>query len=169
MEVYLNIAETGIGTYGVNAGAKRYLGHDATRLSPAEAARIAAVLPLPKKREAVAPSGFTRRYGRAIVTRMGVVRRDGLDACLYREGQPRAPDGSEAPAKRVQEPKRSLEEEAPLPPIPAEVLAPEPEAEPVIEVVAEEPMPAPPEEIVEGMEPAVVAEEPPAAPPPPQP
>ena len=47
MEVYLNVAETGIGTYGVEAGARRYFGHDAARLSPAEAARIAAVFPSP--------------------------------------------------------------------------------------------------------------------------
>ena len=63
MEVYLNLAETGIGTYGVNAGSQRYFGHDASAMSPTEAARIAAVLPLPKKRGAVAPKGFTRRYG----------------------------------------------------------------------------------------------------------
>ena len=31
MEVYLNLAETGIGTYGVKAGSQRYFGHDATR------------------------------------------------------------------------------------------------------------------------------------------
>ena len=61
MEVYLNIAETGIGTYGANAGAMRYFGHDASALSPTEAARIAAILPLPKKRGANAPKGFTRR------------------------------------------------------------------------------------------------------------
>ncbi len=48
MEVYLNLAETGIGTYGVNAGADRYFGHDASAMSSLEAARIAAVLPLPK-------------------------------------------------------------------------------------------------------------------------
>lgn len=83
MEVYLNIAETGIGTYGVNAGARRYFGKDASNLSRTEAARIAAVLPLPKRREAVAPTGFTRRYGNAIAARTGVVRRDGLDACVY--------------------------------------------------------------------------------------
>lgn len=82
MEVYLNVAETGIGTYGVNAGAQRYYGHDASHLSAVEAARIAAVLPLPKKREAVDPGGFTRRYGNAITARIGVVRGDGLDACL---------------------------------------------------------------------------------------
>lgn len=82
MEVYLNIAETGIGTFGVNSGAKRYFHHDATRLSPSEAARIAAVLPLPKKREAVSPGGFTRRYGNNIQRRIAVVARDGLDSCL---------------------------------------------------------------------------------------
>ena len=82
MEVYLNIAETGIATYGVNAGAQRYFGHDASRLSVTEAARIAAILPLPKKREATVPRGYTRRYGNAVAKRTGVVRRDALDACL---------------------------------------------------------------------------------------
>lgn len=82
MEVYLNVAETGIGTYGVNAAAMRYFGHDASRLTPAEAGRIAAVLPLPKKRAAVAPRGFTRRHGNSISRRVAIVRNDGLDACL---------------------------------------------------------------------------------------
>jgi monofunctional biosynthetic peptidoglycan transglycosylase len=82
MEVYLNIAETGIGTYGANAGAQRYFGHDASRLTNVEAARIAAVLPLPKKREATDPGGFTRRHGNRIAANIGVVKRDRLDACL---------------------------------------------------------------------------------------
>ena len=82
MEVYLNVAETGIGTYGANAGAMRYFGHDASHLSATEAARIAAVLPLPKQRGAIDPHGFTRRYGNMIAARAGVVRNDGLDACL---------------------------------------------------------------------------------------
>ena len=82
MEVYLNIAETGIATYGVNAGAQRYFGPDASQLSVTEAARIAAILPLPKKREATGPRGYTRRYGNAVAKRSGVVRRDALDGCL---------------------------------------------------------------------------------------
>jgi len=82
MEVYLNIAETGIGTFGANAGAQRYFRHDASRLTPTEAARIAAVLPLPKRREAIAPTGFTRRHGNAIASRIGVIQRSGLDSCL---------------------------------------------------------------------------------------
>ena len=83
MEVYLNIAETGIGTYGVEAGAQRYFNHSAARLTRDEAARMAAALPLPKQRAVVSPSGFTRRYGNTIEARIGVVRRDGLDSCVY--------------------------------------------------------------------------------------
>ncbi|MBV9842485.1 MAG: monofunctional biosynthetic peptidoglycan transglycosylase [Sphingomonadaceae bacterium] len=82
MEVYLNVIETGIGTYGVNAGALRYFHHDASRLSATEAARIAAILPLPKKRAAIDPSGYTRRYGNRIAAREGVVARDALDRCI---------------------------------------------------------------------------------------
>jgi monofunctional biosynthetic peptidoglycan transglycosylase len=83
MEVYLNVAETGIGTYGVEAGSQRYFDKSAARLTRAEAARMAAALPLPKQRSVKNPSGFVRRYGNTIAARIGVVRRDGLDACIY--------------------------------------------------------------------------------------
>ena len=83
MEVYLNVAETGIGTYGVEAGAQRYYQHTAARLSRVEAARIAAALPAPKRRAVTGPSGFTRRHGNAIAARSGVVRNEALDACIY--------------------------------------------------------------------------------------
>ena len=83
MEVYLNVAETGIGTYGVEAGAQRYYGHSAARLSTVEAARIAAALPAPKKREVVGASGFTRRHGNSIAARSTVVRRADYDGCVY--------------------------------------------------------------------------------------
>lgn len=82
MEVYLNVAETGIGTYGANAGSIRYFGHDASRMTAIEAGRIAAVLPLPKKRDAVDPTGFVRRHGNAIARYVGVVSGSGLDSCL---------------------------------------------------------------------------------------
>tara|TARA_R110002033_G_scaffold8570_4_gene29201 strand:+ start:703 stop:1368 length:666 start_codon:yes stop_codon:yes gene_type:complete len=84
MEVYLNIAETGIGTYGVQAGAQRYFKKDAKDLTRIEAARIAAALPLPKKRAVNGASGFTRRYGNTIAARINVVRNENLDRCLYK-------------------------------------------------------------------------------------
>ncbi|MGB7373805.1 monofunctional biosynthetic peptidoglycan transglycosylase [Pontixanthobacter sp.] len=83
MEVYLNVAETGIGTYGAEAGAQRYFDRSAAKLSTIEAARMAAALPLPQKRSVTNPTGFTRRYGNTIAARMGAVRRDGLDSCVY--------------------------------------------------------------------------------------
>lgn len=83
MEVYLNVAETGIGTYGAEAGARRYFRRSAADLTPLQAARMAAALPLPKERSVANPRGWLRRHGNSIAARIGVVRRDGLDACVY--------------------------------------------------------------------------------------
>ena len=147
MEVYLNVAETGIGTYGVNAGAERYFGHDASTMSRTEAARIAAVLPLPKKRGATAPKGFTRRYGNSITARIGIVARDGLDACVYQGAPARDPKDAPAPIK-----KKAARKAAPAPAeLPGEEYerpqamdAPEPRVEPAPEPAAtEEPAPPP--------------------------
>jgi monofunctional biosynthetic peptidoglycan transglycosylase len=83
MEVYLNVAETGIGTYGAEAGTQRYFGHSAAQLSVDEASRMAAALPSPKKRSVKNPGGWLARHGNRIERRIGIVRRDGLDACVY--------------------------------------------------------------------------------------
>jgi len=123
MEVYLNNAETGIGTYGVNAGSQRYYGHDASAMSGQEAARIAAILPLPKKRGAIAPKGFTRRYGNTIAARIGVVGRDGLDACVYK--------GATAPANKAPPP--VTKQARPLPGEEYETAKPLPPVENVVE------------------------------------
>jgi len=139
MEVYLNVAETGIGTYGANAGSLRYFDHDASAMSATEAARIAAVLPLPKQRGAIAPQGFTRRYGNSIAARIGVVGRDGLDACVYK--------GNAAPPQRTPpktgrptvEPGADYETATPPPPEPSVDDAPLPaDAPPSAESVAAE-------------------------------
>jgi monofunctional biosynthetic peptidoglycan transglycosylase len=140
MEVYLNLAETGIGTYGVNAGSERYFGHDASAMSATEAARIAAVFPLPKKRGAIAPKGFTRRYGNTIAARIGAVSRDGLDACIYKGAA--APVNKAPPAvtkKPRPLPGEEYESAKPLPPVENVVneIAPAP-AQPA------EPQPSPP-------------------------
>ncbi len=140
MEVYLNVAETGIATYGVEAGARRYFGHDAAAMSRTEAARIAAVLPLPKKRGATAPKGFTRRYGNAIAARVGVVAREGLDGCVYSgEAPPREAPEPAVPARKVAPKTKSPPPPAPLPGEEYEQpqAVPTPEPEPVPEVNAQ--------------------------------
>src|SRR5947199_320919 len=131
MEVYLNVGETGIGTYGVNAGSERYYGHDAGAMTPIEAARIAAVLPLPKERGAVAPKGFTRRYGNTIAARIGIVARAGLDGCVYR-GE--AAPANKAPPPVVSKPRplpgEEYESPKPLPPVETAVPIPPAATEP---------------------------------------
>ena len=144
MEVYLNLAETGIGTYGVNAGSQRYFGHDASAMSSTEAARIAAILPLPKKRGAIAPKGFTRRYGNTIDARIDVVARDGLDACIYKGAA--APVNKAPPAvSKVARPEPGAEYESPkaLPPI--ENAVNEAPAASTAPAIPTEPQPAPAE------------------------
>jgi monofunctional biosynthetic peptidoglycan transglycosylase len=145
MEVYLNLAETGIGTYGVNAGSQRYFGHDASAMSSLEAARIAAVLPLPKERGAIAPKGFTRRYGNTIAARIPVVARDGLDACVY-QGIAPPPKKAPPPVARKPRPLPGAEYEStkPLPPVENAVQEPPPTAtEPVPEAEPEQQQNAP--------------------------
>ena len=103
----------------MNAGSQRYFGHDASAMSATEAARIAAILPLPKKRGAVAPKGFTRRYGNTIAARIGVVGRDGLDACVYK-GTTAPVNKAPPPVPRQQRPLPGEEYETATPPPPVE-------------------------------------------------
>jgi monofunctional biosynthetic peptidoglycan transglycosylase len=60
LTVYLNVAEFGEGTFGVEAAAQRYFHKPASRLTMSEAALLAAVLPNPLRFKASAPSGYVR-------------------------------------------------------------------------------------------------------------
>jgi monofunctional biosynthetic peptidoglycan transglycosylase len=61
LEVHLNVAEFGRGTWGVQAASRRYFRKDAARLTRAEAALLAAVLPSPRRFRADAPSAYVRK------------------------------------------------------------------------------------------------------------
>ena len=56
LEIYLNIAETGKGFFGVEAAAKHYFQKSAKELSVSEAAWIATILPNPKKLDIKKPT-----------------------------------------------------------------------------------------------------------------
>lgn len=58
LEVYLNIAEFGYGTYGAEAAAQRFFHRPAARLTRSDAATLAAVLPSPEHYSAAAPSRY---------------------------------------------------------------------------------------------------------------
>ena len=70
LEVYLNIAEFGYGTYGAEAAAQRFFHKPATRLSRGDAAVLAAVLPSPERFSAVAPSRYVQQRREWILGQM---------------------------------------------------------------------------------------------------
>ncbi|MCL6618731.1 MAG: monofunctional biosynthetic peptidoglycan transglycosylase [Thermomonas hydrothermalis] len=80
LEVYVNIAEFGDGIYGAQAAARHFFGKDARALSAAEAARLAAVLPSPRRYNAARPGPYVQRRAQMIQRQMaalgglGVVR-----------------------------------------------------------------------------------------------
>lgn len=61
LEVYLNVAELGRGTYGAEAAAQRYFHTTADKLSRSDSAVLAAVLPNPLLLSAAAPSAYVQR------------------------------------------------------------------------------------------------------------
>lgn len=61
MEVYLNVAETGKMTFGVEQASRRYYHHSAEEASTTEAARLAACLPNPIRFSIENPSNYINR------------------------------------------------------------------------------------------------------------
>jgi monofunctional biosynthetic peptidoglycan transglycosylase len=82
MEVYLNSIEWGPGVYGAEAAAQRNFHVPARRLTQAQADRLAAIIPKPLSWRAARPGPYVRRRSGAIGRNAGVVRRDGLAACV---------------------------------------------------------------------------------------
>ena len=73
LEVYANIAEFGDGVYGAQAAARTYFRKDASRLGASEAARLAAVLPNPKRYNVSRPGPYVQRRTRAIERQMRAI------------------------------------------------------------------------------------------------
>ncbi len=61
LEIYLNIAEFGHGSYGAEAAAQRFFHKSAARLSRSDAAVLAAVLPNPVRLSAAVPSRYVQQ------------------------------------------------------------------------------------------------------------
>jgi monofunctional glycosyltransferase len=70
LEVYLNIAEFGYGTYGAEAAAQRFFHKPASRLTRADCAVLAAVLPNPQHYSAAAPSHYLQQRREWILRQM---------------------------------------------------------------------------------------------------
>ncbi|WP_252726931.1 monofunctional biosynthetic peptidoglycan transglycosylase [Paracoccus sp. C2R09] len=78
LEVYLNLAEFGPGIFGIRAAAREHFGTTPDRLTPVQAARLAAVLPAPARRSPHAASARSR----AILDGAATIARDGRADCF---------------------------------------------------------------------------------------
>jgi monofunctional biosynthetic peptidoglycan transglycosylase len=70
LEVYLNVAEFGPGIFGIEAASQTYFRKSAARLTSAEAATLAAILPSPLRSSATRPSSYISRRTRQIQQQM---------------------------------------------------------------------------------------------------
>ena len=84
MEMYLNVAEWAPGVYGAEAASQHWFHKSAENLTAREAARLAAILPSPRRYRAADPGPYVRRRASRIQAAMGTVREAGLDRCVDR-------------------------------------------------------------------------------------
>ncbi len=79
IELYLNVAEWGEGIFGIGAAARHYYGRPASALGPVEAARLAAVLPNPRRWSPTGTSSYVESRSQRIyqiMVRRGIVIED---------------------------------------------------------------------------------------------
>lgn len=70
LEIYLNNVEWGEGVFGAEAAAQHYFKKSAAHLAPTEAARLAVMLPAPKRFEKMPASAYLSGRTRVIAGRM---------------------------------------------------------------------------------------------------
>ncbi|OFZ96896.1 MAG: monofunctional biosynthetic peptidoglycan transglycosylase [Betaproteobacteria bacterium RIFCSPLOWO2_02_FULL_62_17] len=73
-EIYMNVVEWGEGVFGAEAAARHYFGVQASRLTPAQAARLAAMLPRPRFFQRNPGSNYLAEYSATILSRMPQAR-----------------------------------------------------------------------------------------------
>jgi monofunctional biosynthetic peptidoglycan transglycosylase len=73
LEIYLNSVEWGDGVFGAEAAAQRYFRTDAGKLAPFQAARLAVMLPSPKRFEKRPASAYVVGRASTIAARMTAV------------------------------------------------------------------------------------------------
>lgn len=158
LEVYLNVAEFGPGLYGVEAASQRYFGKPASKLTANDAARLASVLPSPRRWSVGKPGPYVQRRVQWVLGQMGYGRRgapseepepppelappeDGESALPSAEPV-EVPGTEPAPLPEVPAADAPAEVPAETSPAPAESGAPVTEATPA-EPASTEPVPVP--------------------------
>ena len=76
LELYLNVAEWGEGIFGIEAASLHYYGKPASALNPEEAARLASVLPNPRRYNPAGTSAYVEKRSKiiySIMVRRGII------------------------------------------------------------------------------------------------
>lgn len=98
LELYLNVAEWGEGIFGVEVAALHYFGKHASALAPAEAARLAAVLPNPRRFNVNGTSRYVQRRAQLIyrvMVKRGIVVEEYEEAAGQRDEEATSSGGEE--------------------------------------------------------------------------
>jgi monofunctional biosynthetic peptidoglycan transglycosylase len=90
LEIYLNIAEFGRGIYGVEAASRAFYREPAAKLGARQAARLAAVLPSPRRLRVDAPSAYLESRTETILVQMRALGGPAYLKAIERE-EPSAP------------------------------------------------------------------------------
>jgi monofunctional biosynthetic peptidoglycan transglycosylase len=113
IELYLNVAEWGEGIFGIEAAAQHYFGTHASALGPEQAARLAVVLPNPRRFNANGSSRYVQKRAQLIyriMVRRGIVVEEYEEAAREPEEAITQPAGGNNPPAESDTP---TEEEAP--------------------------------------------------------
>ena len=81
-EVYLNVVEWGPGVYGAEAASRYWFRKSAKNLTASEAAKLAAILPNPRKWKATRSGPYVAGRSSTIKARANVVENEGIDGCV---------------------------------------------------------------------------------------
>jgi len=95
LEVYLNVAETGVNTFGVQAAARKYFKKEAIKMSREECALIVAAIPSPRKSNPARPSAYLKKRQQHVLKQMRLLG----DSYFLRYGGDIAPPGKKAKSK----------------------------------------------------------------------
>jgi monofunctional biosynthetic peptidoglycan transglycosylase len=107
LELYLNVAEWGDGgIFGIEAASRHYYGKPASELDPEEAARLAAVLPDPRKYSPLGDERYVTRRSHliySIMVKRGIVVPE-YDEILEKEDKVEAPEKNPLPESPIETP-----------------------------------------------------------------
>jgi monofunctional biosynthetic peptidoglycan transglycosylase len=102
LELYLNVVEWGDGIFGIEAAARHYFGKSAADLTPREAAKLAAVLPNPRRYRPTGTSRYVENQSEriySIMVQRGIVIPEFEDAMKADDNPSTEPTGAGRPDK----------------------------------------------------------------------